>query len=225
MKTLLISDVHCGLETSRVDQVLDLLNSEPFDLLVVVGDLCNMDLNLSALDATSMQLLESLEGLARRQRLVLIRGNHDPHICTLLAQMWGIEARDSYTWGAGGKTFYAEHGNRYDRVCSHSSVLATILTWLLTFALAHRWLHFSAERFADWFHVEWEHLKPKVQAGTMAAARSVGAQVCFAGHTHFACEATADGVHYINLGCWLGTDMNYAVVDSEGATLKTWRAQ
>jgi predicted phosphodiesterase len=219
-RTLLVSDVHLGLASSQPGKVLGVLESVNFDLLVIVGDLFNG--NLDAFDAACWRLIDRIRAIhhSKNRSVVLIRGNHDPFLITLLGKWTGIPVYDWYTWDCAGYGCFAIHGHQFDSVCHGPSLLASALTYLQTKALGKHWLSFRNERLADEFHVDWERLTPKVRDGTTALAGQHQKVAAFAGHTHEAVDTIRQGIHYVNTGCMLAeTRASYALVDEEGPRL------
>ena len=218
---ILVSDVHEGLETSRADLVNKLIDEGNFNRIVVVGDLLNG--NLSGFTDAMCGLLSRLRELNKEGRAFIVWGNHDIALLKVMELLTGIAVAESYEWESHGYKCLAIHGHQFDAVCSKSSVIASVLTWMLTTALAHRWLHYPAERFCDWLHVEWEKLTPKVRDGVSDLASARHATVAFAGHTHVhegPAPARRGYVIYTNLGCCLGTSSTYGTVEADGPHLR-----
>jgi predicted phosphodiesterase len=221
------SDVHAGLETCLAGAVAKLLTTTRFRKAVMCGDLSNGNLDLSRFSREQWQLLMVMRELAQEDRLVFVWGNHDPKITKLLEALCGIKAVESYEWEWYGRTCLAIHGHQWDRVCCKSSICASVLTWLLTWLLAHKWLHFGAERLMDSIHVDWEKLTPKIRDGAIALAKRRGATIVLCGHTHkkYGPE-TIDGVTYVNSGCCLGglgDPITYVMIDDGGPHVLEFR--
>ncbi len=217
-RTILLSDIHMGLATSRSDLAAELVGAQDFSKLIILGDLYNG--NLDYFRACDYALLDALRKV--RGRLVLVRGNHDPYLITISGLLENVPACDTYAWECAGIKCFAAHGHQWDPACAHSNLIQSATIFVFTKAVDKNWLDFADERFAD--KLAGSPDSAKIIQGACTLAASSGAKAAFCGHTHEATTGSENGVAYINTGCWLGDIATYGVVDSAGARLEKFGA-
>lgn len=222
MVTLLISDIHLGSELSQAERLLARLQREwerePFDLLILVGDIF-ASLNLGRLKRAHFQLLNYLRWLSNPKRgvkVVWIEGNHDAGLIDVMSHLVGVEAFEEYTWEQNGETCLAIHGHQFDAFILKQGLLAACFSFL--FRIAQRWslLRRSICIHLDALATKWCRLTPEVAARAIRYARTRGARYVFCGHTHEPHHEAADGIDYFNTGAWVGTVCSYIRMTETG---------
>ncbi len=225
--TLIISDVHLGLRSSRPAQLLATLRAWRFRRLVLLGDIFHDD-GLRRFCSDSWALLAFIRQLASQGTtdVVWLNGNHDRHLAPLVAKLIGIEVRESFRWSMMGQHYLAVHGDRFDRFISKHQILGHWIGCLYAFC-QHR-----LSRDGEWpkrldrLHNRWTDLSDKVAQGAVAFAADQGADVIVCGHTHAPLERrfAASGlgrpaVTYVNAGSWVDSPASFLTVDAMGVRI------
>ncbi len=221
--TLLVSDVHLGLPTSRAGPLLEILTHWRFHRLILLGDIFH-DLQFGRLDADHWELLSHIRRLSHPKRgieVVWVLGNHDRKAARVASHLMGVAVCEDFAWEAHGRRHMAVHGDRFDRLLSRHPVLTELGGRLLVFA--QRRLGYGRGGWMDRRHNRMVGLSGRVRRGALAFAQDRGAEVIFCGHTHDALhERTAvanSAVEYVNTGCWTRRPSHYATVDASGVCL------
>jgi UDP-2,3-diacylglucosamine pyrophosphatase LpxH len=199
--TVVVSDLHLGARNARVGEFLRFLDWVRTDELILAGDVFD-DPRLRRLDASSLRVINALMSFARRRRVVLVRGNHDPDDSLLAG--WGVEMVDEMVVPAGRKKYLVCHGHLWDKSMG-------LPHWLINGA--DTVYHFAqridpTHRLARGLKRGCKHFCRSIaalQRRAVLAARERGLDGVILGHTHMARNTRQDGVHYLNSGCWTET--------------------
>lgn len=227
LDTLIVSDLHLGLPSSRPGDLLHLLQSARFERLILLGDVFH-DFSFGHLCADTWRLLRHISRLAHRREAEVgwVLGNHDRHLGPLVAGLLGIETRDSYRWRYAGRDFLAVHGDVFDSFVSRYAWLAARFSALYAFAM--RWLSRRGEwpRLLDRLDIGLRSLAEEVAEGArrLVAAEPVDVIVC--GHVHTPGHRVFDvtgpgglGVEYFNTGSWVERPANFVTVGRHGVAI------
>jgi UDP-2,3-diacylglucosamine pyrophosphatase LpxH len=223
MHTLILSDLHLGSRNSHADQVLDLLDREPYDRLVLNGDTLNT-INLRKLTTAHWSVLDRLRQLARSRELILVRGNHDaaprnghhglnPH--DVLPSLLGVPMHEEYRLDVGGRPYLVLHGDRFDPTLGYP-LLTDVADWC--YQLTQR----VNKKLAKWLKKKskrWGGVLEWVRCQSAAYARKHGYAGVVTGHTHYADDVTVGDVHYVNTGCWTEKPCAYVTVADDRLAL------
>lgn len=222
--TLIVSDLHLGLPDSRPLELLDLLHSRPFGRLILLGDILH-DQSFRHLDQDAWQLLRHLRtiGIAGRQELVWLHGNHDRQLGSAMAGLLGVRGRESFVWREQGRRCIALHGDCFDAFISRHARFGQLCSDL--FAVGQRCLapyHGWLSRLEAW-QVRMARLGDQVAEKAVAHAAGAAFDLVVCGHTHepLIKRATSGGrpVTYANSGAWLGRPASFLTVGPAGLGL------
>lgn len=231
MRTLILSDIHLGSRHANVGLVNEVLDREPFDRLILLGDTIN-NVNFRKFNGQHWALLERFRRLARERDLVLIRGNHDHETDhnperpeqshhqlgthRVLPAMLEVPMIEEYRLEINHQPYLLLHGDRFDPTLRYPVVTEVAgfcyqLTTKLNKKLA-KWLKKKSKR--------WGGVLEFVRNQAVALARKEKSAGIIAGHTHFAEDSYIDDVHYVNTGCWTEFPCTYVTVAPQtGLTL------
>ncbi|MCZ4272657.1 UDP-2,3-diacylglucosamine diphosphatase [Maritalea porphyrae] len=219
VKALFISDVHLGMKTIRVDQLLDFLRCYDAETIYLVGDIIDgwrLQKNWRW-PATYNILLQKLLRKARKgARIVYLPGNHDEYLRNYLGTHFGdIEIVDrTIHHGVDGKRYLVIHGDQFDVVVLHAKWLAHLGDWAYNAALRlNIGINFIRRKmgFGYWSLSAWAKHKVKnavsfigryEEALALEAKRS-GVDGVICGHIHHADIHDDYGTRYINTGDWV----------------------
>ena len=230
--TLIVSDLHLGLPTSRPQDLLRLLEDRGFRRLILLGDVFH-DFRFRHLCADTWKLLGFLRALACRGEagveIIWVLGNHDRHLGPLVAKLFGVEARESYRWTYDGRSYLALHGDRFDRFVSRYVWTARRLSALYAFGMRHLSRKGHWPRLLDRLDVGLRRLGEQVAEGALGFVRDDPAvDVIVCGHTHEPGHRVFDvtgpggqGVEYFNTGSWVERPASFVTVGPRGVALES----
>ena len=226
--TLIVSDVHLGLSTSRPGKLLETLRSWQFRRLILLGDIFH-DEEYQRFCSESWAFVRYIRELSmeRAAEVIWLHGNHDRHLAPIIGTLTGIEVRESFVWTQNGHSYMAVHGDCFDWFNHHFRRLGNLIGRFYALALRlslGRWL-----RELDAWHsrVRGVHRKVARRAARFALAQGVDFIVC--GHTHrplkrrFRDSSRGGAVTYVNAGSWVDSPASFLTVDGAGIRINhTW---
>ncbi|MBT3193895.1 MAG: hypothetical protein HN341_15230, partial [Verrucomicrobia bacterium] len=110
MQTFITSDLHLGIEQSRVDAFLAFLDTLPAGAqLVLNGDIITHYYSDRTLSPEHSRVVDRLRHASYEREVIWVRGNNDKHL--QLQDPGNIKFVASYTLG---KRLYIAHGHRFD---------------------------------------------------------------------------------------------------------------
>ncbi len=226
-ETLIVSDVHLGLRSSRPAQLLATLRAWRFRRLVLLGDIFHDD-GLRRFCSDSWALLAFIRQLASQGTtdVVWLNGNHDRHLAPLVATLVGIEVRESFRWSVMGRHYLAVHGDRFDRFISRNESIGHWIGRLYAFCQHHLSSDGEWPKRLDRMHSRLTDLSDEVARGAAAFAADEGADVIVCGHTHMPLErrfvptcSSRPAVTYVNSGSWVDTPASFLTIDAFGVRI------
>jgi UDP-2,3-diacylglucosamine pyrophosphatase LpxH len=207
MRTLVISDVHIGSKGCNAEGVLELLRTEHYERIILVGDIIDGWLfkKYRKFSYDHTKVIRELLKQSKDKQIIWISGNHDEFLRQYEPLHIGnIMITDEFT--EDGVWFC--HGDKYDGVVK--------LRWLgvlgsIGYDMAiviDRWLKKMGKKTSLS-----KYLKDNVKAAVsfmvdfenemvrQAKKRNCHTVVC--GHIHNPCDKIVDGVRYLNTGDWV----------------------
>ncbi len=231
VRALFISDVHLGMKTIRVRELIDFLRCHDAETIYLVGDILDgwrlqktwrwpPEYNIVA------ELI--LSKAAAGARVVYLPGNHDELVREYLGTYFGtIELVDrTIHTTATGKTYLVIHGDQFDVVVKNAKWLAHIGDWAYNFALkTNGTINWFRRRMGRgyWSLSAWAKQKVKGAVSVIGRfeealaleAKEIGVDGVVCGHIHLADMHDRLGIHYINTGDWVES-CTAVVEDFEG---------
>ena len=135
--TLIVSDIHLGLPSSRPLDLLKLLEAWKFERLLVLGDTFH-DVSFRHLCNDGWKLMRFFRHLATGSacEVIWLNGNHDRELQSAVTGLLGVQGRESYSWSSGGRRFCALHGDCFDEFTNRnkhlSDVISAVFGWCQT---------------------------------------------------------------------------------------------
>ena len=222
--TLLLSDVHLGSEMSRAQNALDVLQSERYRRLILLGDIFS-DLNFRRLTSEHWKFLSCIRKLSNPKRkieVVWVEGNHDHGLAPLMSHLVGVPVYQRYVWEYQGKRHLAIHGHQFDRFVSRNLLISRvgeqIYYRIQKIDSQTKWF----SRCLDRMNTHWLRLSDKVAQGAIAYARQGACERVFCGHTHAALSLMGDGIDYYNTGSWVDTRATYITIGEQGVHIEEY---
>ena len=219
--TLILSDVHLGSAMSRAQAALDVLQSERYRRLILLGDIFS-DLNFRRLTSEHWRFLSCIRKLSNPKRkieVVWVEGNHDRGLADLMSHLVGVPVYQRYVWEYAGRRHLAIHGHQFDRFVSRNLLLSRIGEQLY---YQIQKIDSKAKRFSrclDRINTRWLRLSDKVAQGAIAYARQGDCARVFCGHTHAALSLMREGIEYYNTGSWVDARATYVTVGEQGVRI------
>ena len=214
--TLVISDIHLGLELCRHEKVLKVLKEYDFKKLVLNGDIFD-GLNFKRLHTGHWEILSRIREISRDKEVIWIVGNHDSQVAEL-SRLIGVKMRKEHLWEERNKKFCAIHGHQFDRFKHRNIILSGIAIFLYETVLKHeksgRISHFFRDRSRRWLR-----LSDEVAKGAFGLAKWRKADIVICGHTHKPMREEKEGILYLNSGCFVDDPCSYIIVKDGKAEL------
>lgn len=228
-RTLLTSDLHDGNAVAHTPRLIRCLQRESWERLVLAGDTFDTDHGISA---DGWHLLDLLHEWAGSREVILLPGNHDPHVRTV-ADLAGLKYADPWECPTAG--LLVTHGHcdpfmpwtPWDRYLSGykaPTALGNQVESDLSFygGPVGRWLALAGHRLRRRLC----NVRHQVREAALDLAARKGLVWIVCGHTHFAerIPATSVSAGYVNLGSWCQARDTYAIFDGIGnVTLEEFR--
>lgn len=216
-KILIMSDLHLGMNNSKPKSILNFLNSIQTDLLILNGDIIDIDAikrGSKWKNKHTKVLLKILE-LSKKTKVIYIRGNHDDDIKHFYeAKIGNIEFKNEYTITADDKKYLVLHGDQFENfggkfkiVYYIGSVLYDMLLTVNTYYNAIR------AKFNLPYHsiskVAKQNVKKimsfifKFETKAIDAASKKGYDGIICGHIHTPTIKKVSNIEYMNSGDWV----------------------
>jgi len=213
----ILSDLHLGSENCRDEDLNAFLDSRRWDRLYLNGDIVD-HLNFKKFKRRHWRLMERLASL----NPVVLLGNHDrpKEGSECLIRRFFKDAVRELVVVIAGKKYLMAHGDAFDPLLNWQ--LLTELAdqfYMLTQKVSKtvsRWLKKRSKSFGGFID------KLLGRAAKLAKTRDCHGFIL--GHTHAAEDRLHDGLHYLNSGCWTGSEQPtyLAALDGGGPVLKTF---
>lgn len=219
-----ISDLHIGASNCKADRILNFLNyiEDKTKLIIINGDLFDHG-NTTKITDEQWLIIEKIKTL--RQKIVLIKGNHDVEIQnnSFFMGWFGLNFIDNYTINIKGDNIYFHHGDIFDSFIKKYPLITKFADWCYTLLQKLDKDHKIAEVIK---HNTKAFLKNNevLSKKSIELARKVGYKVVVAGHTHHATtlidwSSTTDEndcKYYFNTGSWVDSTNYFVCVHENG---------
>jgi UDP-2,3-diacylglucosamine pyrophosphatase LpxH len=227
MRTIIVSDIHLGSNTSRPLDLLDFLASSTVteaNRLIVAGDLRD---GIAEIDENGWLVLQKLKQLSAKLEVIFLPGNHDPD-AEVLAEILNVKYQQTYL--TEDKKIFITHGHLWDPNLSN-------YPWLTNFGNQFNYLvscvwpslAIRLKRLRKWLF----NVRGIVQDSALNLGFGRDYQTVICGHVHFAEDVTRSyehtsgstrfpGVQYLNTGSWCEEVCTYAVIEDGLARLCFW---
>lgn len=213
MNAIIASDLHIGSRYFQSQVFEGFIEDLPDDHeLILNGDI--IDSPYKKMKPSHQRILDRLEQLSHRQKLVWIRGNHDNGY--LPNNSGKIELRRHY---AIGNQLLITHGDDFDDIMPRSRLFMIVFKMMheLRIKFGARPVH-VAEYAKKWKFL-YRVLRKSVMVNAVNFAIENGFKAVTCGHTHYAEDKIYYGVRYINTGAWTEFPAHFLQVRSDDMTL------
>ena len=213
MKAIVVSDLHMGSRYFHSQAFGGFLDDIPdADEIILNGDV--LDRPHVKLTPLHQQILERIEQLSLRVKVVWVRGNHDKGY--MPARLGKIEFCRRYTFD---HRIVITHGDDFDNIMPRSRVFmeAFRLMHNLRVRLGARPVHVA--EYAKKWKALYRVLCNSVMRNAVSFAAENGFEAVTCGHTHFAEDILLSGVRYINTGAWTEFPAHFLSVTPQNIVL------
>ncbi|MGF1586550.1 MAG: UDP-2,3-diacylglucosamine diphosphatase [Bacteroidales bacterium] len=218
-KTIVISDLHLGIENSRAKEVSRFLRTNTCDLLILNGDIVDgWQLKKSGKwKKRHSRFIKSVIDMpsTHNTRVIYIKGNHDDFLDHFVPFTFGkISILRDYIHLSGNKRYYVTHGDIFDTITTNFRWLASLGSIGYTMLL---WLNkiYNNQRLRKGlpYHSLSKIIKYKVKTAVsyisgfekelvkIARVKKCDGVIC--GHIHTPAIAKYDNITYMNSGDWV----------------------
>ncbi len=152
-KTVILSDIHLGKPVSKIERLMDFLDSIEFEKLIINWDYIDF-WQLWILGRWTERETKFMNYIIKFAengvKLVYIKGNHDKFIRHLQhIHLYDVSIVNDLVYNSwDGKKYYICHGDRFDYLCSHLPSVAKFMNLVYTMIYL---LESSFKKNKDWF--------------------------------------------------------------------------
>ena len=214
---LIVSDIHLGDNSTRCEELNDLLDRYKFKKLILNGDILN-GLRLNRLHTNHWKLLSKFRKLSKNCEVIWIHGNHDPR-ANILMQLLGMKVYKRYIWKSNKKKFLAFHGHQFDRFLNSNYITSRIAYALYSF-LRKIDKRGTISDYIKYHNKTWERSSLDVARGALRLGRILKADYVFCGHTHKIYIDEKWGIKYYNTGSWESKPSGFIIINNDFVELK-----
>jgi len=214
MNAIIVSDLHIGsayFQCHSFERFLRKLAQG--QTLILNGDI--VDCPYEAMQKADQRIIDRLERISQRQKVVWIKGNHDNGY--LAESLGAIEMTRSYSIG---NRLFITHGDDFDHIMPRSRLFmkAFKLMHNMRVRLGARPVHVAqyAKKWATLYRV----LRKNVMLNAVGCAAENGFAAVTCGHTHFAEDLLLNGIRYINTGAWTESPSYFLQVSDDSMVLR-----
>ena len=207
MKTLVMSDLHIGSKGCNTKAIINLLKTEEYDRLILVGDIIDGWLfqRYKKFSAEHNKVIRKLFKISKEKEIIWISGNHDEFLRKYTPmQLGNIKIVDEFI--EGGIWFC--HGDKYDGIIKMhwlgmlgsigydaAIVIDRLLKKINKKTSLSKYLKDNVKAAVS-FMVDYEQ-----EMVRQAKKRNCHTVIC--GHIHTPVDRTIDNIRYINTGDWI----------------------
>ena len=211
-----MSDLHLGMKDSSPKKILEFLDSIHTDLLILNGDIIDMD----ALKRGSKwrnkhtKVIMKLLDMSRDTNIIYIRGNHDSDLEDVYGYKFGnIKFMDEYIYNHDDKKMLIFHGDKIDVTVKYKflSQIGSV-GYDLALRLNTLYNEYRMRTGKPYYSIsKWIKKNVKnaisfvndfeINACEYAKSKKCDSVIC--GHIHIPVIKKIDGINYYNSGDWV----------------------
>jgi len=218
-KTLVVSDLHLGIKSSKAKEVVRFIRNHPAEKIILNGDIIDgWQLKKSgSWKKKHTRFFKLLLKMLSKEKMqvIYLRGNHDDFLDEVLPfEIGNFSIRRDYILESGGKKYYVVHGDLFDSITTNLKWLAklgdigyTFLLWVNRF-----YNNYRAKKGLPYYSLS-QQIKLKVKKAVsfisdfenelVEVAKYKKCQGVITGHIHQPANKMINGIHYLNSGDWV----------------------
>lgn len=233
-RTIILSDIHLGIQNSHVREVVRFLKHHSCDKLILNGDIID-GWQLRKSGKWRKRHTSFFKHIMKRvsatdTEVVYLRGNHDDFLDEVLPlEIGNFSIVRTHVHMSAGRRYFVVHGDIFDTVTTKLKWIAKLGDTGYTFLL---WLNRHYNYYRIRRGLPYYSLSQRVKHGVKrvvsfisdyeaelcAVARAEKCQGVICGHIHHPANKMVDGIHYLNSGDWVETLS--ALVETDGGEWK-----
>ncbi len=214
MNAIVVSDLHIGSRYFLNEVFERFLTGIPQDCeLILNGDV--IDNVYMKLPPPHQKILDLLEQVSHRQKVVWVRGNHDNGY---IPEGFGkVDFKNLHVIEQG--VLFA-HGDYFDGVMPRSQIFMKAFKLMhdLRVKLGAKPVHVA--EYAKKWNSFYRFLRQNIMMNAVNYAGEKGYAAVVCGHTHYAEDKVVKGIRYVNLGAWTELPAFYLQINGDKMTLK-----
>jgi UDP-2,3-diacylglucosamine pyrophosphatase LpxH len=211
-----MSDLHLGMKDSSPKKILEFLDSIHTDLLILNGDIIDMDAlkRGSKWKNKHTKVIMKLLDMSRDTDIIYIRGNHDSDLEDVYGYKFGnIKFMDEYIYNHDDKKMLIFHGDKIDVTVKYKflSQIGSI-GYDLALRLNTLYNEYRMRTGKPYYSIsKWIKKNVKnaisfindfeINACEYAKSKKCDSVIC--GHIHIPVIKKIDGINYYNSGDWV----------------------
>jgi UDP-2,3-diacylglucosamine pyrophosphatase LpxH len=215
-KVVIMSDLHLGMKDSSPKKILEFLDSIHTDLLILNGDIIDMDAlkRGSKWKNKHTKVIMKLLDMSRDTDIIYIRGNHDSDLEDVYGYKFGnIKFMDEYIYNHDNKKMLIFHGDKIDVTVKYKflSQIGSI-GYDLALRLNTLYNEYRMRTGKPYYSIsKWIKKNVKnaisfindfeINACEYAKSKKCDSVIC--GHIHIPVIKKIDGINYYNSGDWV----------------------
>jgi UDP-2,3-diacylglucosamine pyrophosphatase LpxH len=215
-KVVIMSDLHLGMKDSSPKKILEFLDSIHTDLLILNGDIIDMDAlkRGSKWKNKHTKVIMKLLDMSRDTDIIYIRGNHDSDLEDVYGYKFGnIKFMDEYIYNHDDKKMLIFHGDKIDVTVKYKflSQIGSI-GYDLALRLNTLYNEYRMRTGKPYYSIsKWIKKNVKnaisfvndfeINACEYAKSKKCDSVIC--GHIHIPVIKKIDGIDYYNSGDWV----------------------
>ncbi len=214
MNSIIVSDLHIGSRHFHYKDFERFIgNISENDELILNGDV--IDNPYIKLEPQHQHILDLIEQLSFRQKVVWLLGNHDNGYVP--KEFGKVHIKPLYPIK---KRLLIAHGDYFDEIMPKN------VTFIRAFRLMHnlrvklgaRPIHVA--HYAKKWKVFYRVLRKNVMMNAVSCAMENGYEAVACGHTHYPEDKVVNGIRYLNTGAWTELPAYYIFVTDNAMILK-----
>ena len=214
MNAIVVSDLHIGSHYFLHKLFKQFLTTIPRDCEIILnGDI--IDNVYMKLPPPHQKILDRIEQISHRQKVIWVRGNHDNGF---IPQGFGnVEFKNLHVID---QKILLAHGDYFDGVMPRSQLFMKSFKLMhdLRVKLGAKPVHVA--EYAKKWKSFYRFLRQNVMINAVNYAGKKGYEAIVCGHTHYAEDKVVKGIRYINLGAWTEQPTFYLHISGNDMTLR-----
>lgn len=220
-RTIVLSDIHLGIQNSHVREAVHYLQKNTCDKLILNGDIIDgWQLRKSGKwkkKHTSFFKVIMKRVASSTTEVIYLRGNHDDFLDEVLPLTFGnFSIVRDYIHLSGGKKYFVVHGDIFDTVTTNLKWIARLgdLGYTLLLWLNRHYNTYRTKKGLPYYSLS-QVVKAKVKKAVSfisdyekelcAVAGNENCDGVICGHIHQADNKYIGQIHYLNSGDWVET--------------------
>lgn len=214
MNAIIVSDLHLGSQYFFHQSFENFLKNIPRDCeLILNGDV--IDNPKKKLQPSHKQILNRIEKISYRQKVIWVRGNHENGFSPN-----GFKHIHFKTYYNIEDRLLIAHGYDFDEIMPRSQIFIRSFKLMYDLRIKFGSKPVHVAHYAKKFERLYKVLRDNVMKNAVICAKENGYETVICGHTHYPEDRVVNGIRYMNTGAWTESPAFYLRVIGDEMTLK-----